>query len=382
MRRQESIQTMIIGIDINEANIPQRVGVNQVAFATLANLIKHISPQDKIIALGKDGPLPDMPQTSESLSYEIFGPKKLWVLTGLTKRLFLGKPKINVLFSPSHYTPLISRTPSVIYIMDLSYERFGTDYFTSEDLTQLKKWTPLSAKKAKKVLTISKFSKDEIISLYKVPPEKIKVVYPGFNRDLFHGKIPITKQNQIKRKYQVSGSYLLYVGTLQPRKNLTRLIKAFSQLNRPRLKLVIGGKRGWFYQQIFDQVKDLKIEDRVIFTGYIPDEDLPGLIKSSRAYVLPSLYEGFGMPPVEAQSVGVPVVVSKTSSLPEVVGDSGIYIKDPYSVPSIKNALETVLSLTLQKRAEVIAQGKENAKRFSWEKNAQQILKVLKKVSK
>jgi len=373
---------MIIGIDINEANIPQRVGVNQVAFATLANLIKHISPQDKIIALGKDGPLPDMPQTSESLSYEIFGPKKLWVLTGLTKRLFLGKPKINVLFSPSHYTPLISRTPSVIYIMDLSYERFGTDYFTSEDLTQLKKWTPLSAKKAKKVLTISKFSKDEIISLYKVPPEKIKVVYPGFNRDLFHGKIPITKQNQIKRKYQVSGSYLLYVGTLQPRKNLTRLIKAFSQLNRPRLKLVIGGKRGWFYQQIFDQVKDLKIEDRVIFTGYIPDEDLPGLIKSSRAYVLPSLYEGFGMPPVEAQSVGVPVVVSKTSSLPEVVGDSGIYIKDPYSVPSIKNALETVLSLTLQKRAEVIAQGKENAKRFSWEKNAQQILKVLKKVSK
>ena len=373
---------MTIGIDINEANISQRVGINQVAFAVFSNLVKHLSSSDKIVALSKDGPLPDMPQPTEVLSYEVFGPKRLWVLTGLTKRLFLGKPKIDCLFSPSHYTPLFSRTPSVIYIMDLSYERFGTDYFTSEDLNQLKKWTPLSIKKAKKILTISKFSKQEIVELYKVPPKKIKVIYPGFNKNLFHGKVPITKQNQIKRKYKVSGSYLLYVGTLQPRKNLTRLIKAFSEIKRPRLKLVIGGKRGWFYEQIYDQVKDLKIEDRVIFTGYIPDEDLPGLIKSSRAYVLPSLYEGFGMPPVEAQSVGVPVVVSKISSLPEVVGESGIYIKDPYSVTSIKNALEEVLSLSANKRAEIISQGKENAKRFSWESSSKQILKILKQVAK
>lgn len=371
---------MIIGIDINEANISQRVGVNQVAFATLSNLVKYISSKDKIIALGKESPLPDMPQPTESLNYEIFGPKRLWVLTGLTKRLLFGKPKIDVLFSPSHYTPLLSRTPSLVYIMDLSYERFGTDYFTNEDLSQLKKWTPRSIKKAKKVLTISQFSKAEIVKFYKVKPEKIRVVYPGFNKELFHGKIPITKQNQIKRKYNVSGSYLLYVGTLQPRKNLTRLIKAFSELNRPRLKLVIGGKRGWFYQQVFDQVKDLKIEDRVIFTGYIPDEDLPGLIKSSRAYVLPSLYEGFGMPPVEAQSVGVPVVVSRVSSLPEVVGDSGIYIEDPYSIPSIKKALEEVLSMSLTKRAEVVAEGKENTKRFSWEENSKQILETLKEI--
>lgn len=372
---------MTIGIDINEANISQRVGVNQVAFSTFSNLVKYLLPSDKIIALGKEGPMPDMPEPTENLNYEVFGPKKLWVLTGLTKRLFFGKPKIDVLFSPSHYTPLLSRVPSVVYIMDLSFERFGTDYFTAEDLSQLKKWTPLSIKKAKKVLTISQFSKDEIVKIYKVPAEKIEVIYPGFNRDLFHSKIPLTKQNQIKRKYQLSGSYLLYVGTLQPRKNLTRLIKAFSQLNRPRLKLVIGGKKGWFYEQIYDQVKDLKLEDRVIFTGYIPDEDLPGLIKSSRAYVLPSLYEGFGMPPVEAQSVGVPVVVSRVSSLPEVVGESGIYIDDPYSIPSIKDALEEALSLTANKRTEVIAKGKENTKRFNWEQVAKQILKILKQVA-
>jgi glycosyltransferase involved in cell wall biosynthesis len=369
---------MTIGIDINEANIPQRVGVNQVAFATFINLVKNIPSSDKIIALGKNGPLPDMPEPKDNLNYEIFGPKKIWVLTGLTKRLLFGKPKIDILFSPSHYTPLISNVPGVVYIMDLSFERFGTDYFTSSDLNQLKKWTPLSVKKSKKVLTISQFSKSEIIKLYKVPEEKIEVVYPGFNKDLFHGKIPLTKQNQIKRKYNLTGSYLLYVGTLQPRKNLTRLIKAFSQLNRPRLKLVIGGKKGWFYEQIYDQVKDLKIEDRVVFTDYVPDDDLPGLIKSSRAYILPSLYEGFGMPPVEAQSVGVPVVVSKVSSLPEVVGESGIYIDDPYSVSSIKNALEEVLSLTAKARSEIIVKGKENTKRFSWEQNSKQILNILK----
>ncbi|MBU1070890.1 glycosyltransferase family 4 protein [Patescibacteria group bacterium] len=372
---------MTIGIDINEANISQRVGVNQIAFATFSNMVKHLDPLDNIIALGKQGPLPDMPEPSDNLIYDIFGPKKFWVLTGLTKRLLFGKPKIDVLFSPSHYTPLLSRVPSVVYIMDLSFERFGTDYFTDTDLSQLQKWTPLSIKKAKTVLTISKFSKNEIVKIYQVPEEKIKVVYPGFNKDLFHGKIPLTKQNQIKRKYKIGGSYLLYVGTLQPRKNLIRLIKAFSQLNRPRLKLVIGGKRGWFYEQIYDQVKDLKIEDKVIFAGYIPDEDLPGLIKSSRAYVLPSLYEGFGMPPVEAQAVGVPVVVSKTSSLPEVVGDSGIYINDPRSVASIKDAIETALNLPQEKRAEIIAQGKENAKRFNWEQTSKQILKILKQIA-
>lgn len=368
---------MNIGIDINEANIPQRVGVNQVAYATFIHLIEHLKKSDHIYALSKEGPLPDMPLENEQLTYEVFGPKKFWVLTGLTRRLFLGKPKIDVLFSPTHYTPLISRTPTVVYLMDLSFERFGSEYFTTIDLNQLKRWTPLSTKKAKHILTISEFSKSEIIKFYGTNPDKITVVYPSFNRDLYHGKVPKTKQAQVKKKYAVTGSYLLYVGTLQPRKNLTRLIEAFAQLNRPRLKLVLGGKRGWFYQQIFDKVKDLGLEDRVVFPGFIPDEDLPALIKSSRAYVLPSLYEGFGMPTIEAQAVGTPVVASRISSLPEIVGPSGIYIDKPKSIESIAQALEEVLNLTPSKRQEIIEAGKENTKRFDWDKSSQKILDIL-----
>ena len=373
---------MTIGFDINEANIGQRVGVNQVAFAVFKATATALPPGDRIIALTKERPLPDLPSPSEKLAYEIFGPKKMWVLTGLTKRLFFNNPKIDVLFSPSHYTPLLSAVPSVIYLMDLSYERFGTDYFTAYDINQLKRWTPLSIRKAKHVLTISEFSKSEIVNLYHTNPDKISVVYPGFDRDIYHSKIPMTKQIQVRKKYGLSGKYLLYVGTLQPRKNLNRLVEAFAKLKNKQVKLVIGGKKGWLYDQIFDQVKSLKLENRVLFLGFVPNEDLPGLIKGAVAYILPSLYEGFGLPPVEAQAVGVPVVVSRLSSLPEVVGTSGIYIDDPHSIDSIKEALEKVISLTKNDRQAIIEVGKENTKRFDWDLSAAKLLTILHQVAR
>lgn len=373
---------MIIGFDINEANITQRVGVNQVAFELFRHLVK-INRKHQIIAFSKDRPLPDFPLSSKHLKYETFGPSKAWVLTGLTKRLIFCKPKIDILFSPSHYTPLFSFTPSVIDIMDLSYEHFGSEYFTNYDLNQLKRWTPLSVKKAKTIVTISEFSKQEIIRLYKVNENKIKVIYPGLNNEIYHAKIPNTKVFQVKNKFNITGKYFLYVGTLQPRKNLTKLIDGFKLLidenhpNNKYLKLVICGKKGWLYDQIFTQVKDLGLGSRVIFTGFVQNEDIPGLIKGCLAYVLPSLYEGFGMPVVEAQSVGSPVIVSKTSSLPEVAGDSAIFIEDPQSAQSIKNALFKVLNFRKKIRLETIAFGKENAKRFDWDKSAKNLLQLL-----
>jgi glycosyltransferase involved in cell wall biosynthesis len=372
---------MTIGIDINEANIPQRVGVNQVAFNLFQALVTELDDEDKIIAFSKENPLPDMPPSSKKLNYEIFGAKRAWVLTSLTKRLLVGKPKVDVLFSPSHYTPLISFTPSVIYLMDMSYEHFGSDFFTSYDINQLKRWTPLSAKKAKKIITISEFSKKEIIDAYKIKPEKVEVVYPSFNKNLFHAKVPSTKIVQLRKKYGLKGKYLFYWGTLQPRKNINKLIEAFAKLDRSQLKLVICGKKGWLYEQIFDLVKRLNLEDRVIFIGFAPDEDLPGLIKSCRGFVLPSLYEGFGMPVVESQAVGVPVVVSRTSSLPEIAGDSAIYIEDPNSVDSIKEALEKLLSLTPAQRDKIIKDGKENSKRFDWAASAKQLINIFKNVN-
>jgi len=371
---------MIIGFDINEANISQRVGVNQVAYNILIHMVDELGEGDKIIALSKERPLPDMPSAGDKLVYETFGGKKAWVITSLTKRLWFGKPKIDVLFSPSHYAPLLTNVKQVIYLMDMSYERFGTEYFTSYDINQLKRWTPLSVGKAKKVITISDFSKNEIVRLYGTNPDKIEVVYPSYDKEIFHGKVPKTKIHSVKKKYNINGSYLLYWGTLQPRKNIVRLIDAFARLDSPRLKLVICGKKGWLFDQIIEQSKKLGIADRVIFTGYAPNDDLPALIKGSRAFVLPSLYEGFGIPAVEAQAVGTPVVISRTSSLPEVVGESGIYIEDPESITSIKLALEKALSLPKTERINLIRQGKENARRFDWSLSAKRIIDILKSV--
>ena len=327
---------MNIGFDINEANIPQRVGVNQVAYNIFLHLAKQMAGDDKLFALGKERPLPDMPVGNERLIYEIFGSKKAWVLTSLTKRLWFGKPKIDVLFSPSHYTPLFTPTKTVIYLMDMSFERFGTEYFTSYDINQLKKWTPLSVKKAKKVLTISEFSKGEIMKLYGTAADKIDVIYPAFDKEIYHGKVPKTKVVSVKKKYGINGSYLLYWGTLQPRKNIPVSSMPLPNWTNLNSNSSFVGKKGWLYDQILEQSKSLGIENRVIFTGFAPNDDLPALIKGSRAFVLPSLYEGFGMPAVEAQAVGTPIVVSRVSSLPEVAGESAIYIEDPESVDSIK----------------------------------------------
>lgn len=369
---------MKIGIDINEANISQRVGVNRLAYEIFRNIVLALPEGDEIIAFSKENPLPDMPIASKKLTYEIFGSKRAWVLTSLTKRLLLGKPKVDVLFSPSHYTPLLTLAPSYIFLMDMSYERFGTEYFTSYDINQLRRWTPLSVKKAKKILTISEFSKSEISKIYKVNPDKIEVVYPSFDKEVFHAKIPKTKLDQIRKKYKIKGKYLFYWGTLQPRKNISRLIEAFSNLKNKTYKLVVCGKKGWLFDQIFDLTKRLKVEDRVQFIGFAPDEDLPALIKSSQGFVLASLYEGFGMPVIEAQAVGVPVVVSSTSSLPEVAGQSAIFIEDPESVPSIQKALEKLISLTKQEKEKIIRDGKENVKRFDWSTSAKKLIKILK----
>ena len=145
------------------------------------------------------------------------------------------------------------------------------------------------------------------------------------------------------------------------------------------LKLVIAGKKGWLYEEIFQRVKDLGLKKEVIFTGYVPDKDLPALYKGAKCFVLVSLYEGFGLPALEALSFGVPVVVSKISSLPEVVGNAGVLV-DPHDVKDIVKGISEVLNYTEAKRQEMIRRGLKQAKKFSWEKCAKETLEVLTEV--
>ncbi len=370
---------MIIGLDGNEANVKKRVGSGIYAFELIKQFSKN--KEHNFLIYLKENPLEDLPK-AENFRYTAFGPKKMWTQFALPLKLTFGQ-KPDVFFSLGHYGPRFSKVKYCITIFDLSYLHFP-DLFREDDLYQLQRWSSYSIKNAFHIFTISKSTQDDITQNYGTTPSKISVTHIGYDQDKYK---PQSKEkiNKIKRKYKVDGDYIIFVGTLQPRKNIERLIEAFNKIIRNskfeirNLKLVIVGKKGWLYEPIFEKVKKLNIEEKVIFTDYVPDVDLPALLAGSKTYVLPSLWEGFGIPVVEAQACGVPVIVSNTSSLPEIVGDSAIMI-NPNSVYSIAKGIDRVLT-DRNLRKKLIKKGFENIKRFSWQKCANQTIKILEKVA-
>lgn len=371
---------MTVGINGYEANDAHRVGIGQYAFEVLRHLapLKTKSINFKIFL--PSPPLGDMPKESSNWQYKVCGPQKMWTLTGLQRQLL--REKLDVFFSPAHYLPLIVPAPAVVAIMDLAFERFP-QYFKARDLYQLRYWTRYSVHQAKRILAISQSTKQDLIDLYHVPGNKIVVTYLGYDQNRFNTKVNSLKSAVSSRENR----YLLFLGTLQPRKNLVRLIEAFAYLPEKDLKLIVVGMKsegrgGWMYQEIFDRVKQLGLEERVDFRGYIPDSEVPKLMAGSVAYVLPSLYEGFGIPAIEAMATGTPVVVSKVSSLPEICGEAATYINDPYEVASIRSALQGVLDMTEAERQNRVASALKWVKRYNWETTAKQTLEVLVEVAK
>jgi glycosyltransferase involved in cell wall biosynthesis len=240
--------------------------------------------------------------------------------------------------------------------MDLAFLKYP-ETFRSRDLWQLKSWTEYSVKKAKHVFVISQATKKDVMKAYGVTAGKITIAYPGVKRLPATGKSP------------AAGKYLLYIGTLQPRKNIKALIDAFKTLSPAGMKLVIAGKTGWKYQP--------KPEANIKYLGFVPEEKMAALIKRADGLVLPSLYEGFGIPVVQAMSLGTPVLISRNSSLPEIVGNTGLYIEAPFDMPVIKAGLEKLLSLTLVEKQKLTVAAKLRASKFTWQKAGQVILETM-----
>jgi len=384
-------QALLIAIDGNEANIENRVGVNQFAFAVLWGIYKSKAKNKKLrvnkfLIFLSGNPRTDLPPETKWWRYEVFGPKRFWTWTGLVKRLYFGKPKPNVLLSLSHYGPGFSPIPFVISIMDLGFLRFPKQ-FTKKDFFQLKHWTRWSVKKAKKIIAISKFTEKDIIKTYGVGSEKIVVAPLGFQKikdEKLEAKELSKKLKTVKEKHGIGGNYILYLGTLKPNKNIEGLVDAYhvlySKLNVSSCKLVIAGKKGWLYQSIFEKVKQLGLENEIIFAGFVPDEEVPILMKGAKLFVMPSFWEGFGIPVLEAMDAGVPVVCSNAASLPEVAGEAALLV-NPYNPRDIAEGIRSIL--TDQKlRQKLIEKGKEQVKVFSWEKCSKIILKTLLEVNK
>lgn len=378
---------MKIGIDGNEANVKNKVGSGQYALELLKQFAKNKNHNFTVYL--KDKPLSDLPEETANFKYKIFGPKKFWTQFALPIKLTFGD-KPDVFFSTAHYGPRFSKVPYVVTIHDLSYLHFP-DLFKKDDLIQLTNWSKYSIVNSAHIIAPSKVTKEDIVKNYNVPASKITVTHEGYDQNRFKPQ-PKSIIDNVKKKYKIAGDYIIFVGTIQPRKNIERLLQAFSQIlhqttpgvgsdspgvkkNLANIQLVICGKKGWMYYSIFDKVKQLNLEDKVIFTDFVPDEDLPLLISGAKLYVNPSLWEGFGIPVIEAQACGVPVAVSNTSSLPEIVEKSGLTF-DPLDVEQMLSSM--LVLLTDDKLHEVfIKKGFENIKRFSWQKCAEETLKVL-----
>jgi len=269
--------------------------------------------------------------------------------------------------------------PIVVTVHDISYELFP-DSFSPRDRLVLSTLVPFSLRRAAKVITGSEHTKRDMVGRYGLPEEKVVVTYYAAD----HAFRPILDSQRIaatKAKYGITTNFILFLGSLQPRKNLLRLIEAFARLREGGAlahKLVIAGQALWRESEVYNRVRKYGLEEEVVFTDYVPHEDLPPLYNAADLFVFPSLYEGFGLPPLEAMACGTPVVASNTSSLREVLGDAAILV-DPYDVQQLARAMRDVLS-SGDLRREMAAKGLKGVRRFSWAETARKTLEVYQEV--
>ena len=370
---------MLIGIDGNEANIPSRVGVGQYAFNILLALYRRDLNNSYIIYL-KNPPLKDLPPARPNWQYRVFGPQKLWTKIALPLRLYTQTQKLDLFFSPSHYSPHFSPFPTIPTIHDLGYLD-SKDQFTQKDLYQLTQWTQHSLKKAVHVVAVSQFTASQLKKTYKLSPAQISVVPNGV------GEPPQIKPFDIKAvltKFKITSPFFLYVGTLKPNKNIPFLIKAFKQFlaSNPKSsvqQLVIAGKKGWLFDEIFKTAVDQNMTDNIIFTDYITEVEKWSLIKQSVCLIIPSTYEGFGIPALEAMKVGVPVIASSIPAFKEVIGQDGLFI-DPFRISDLSDTMADIMNPTLRQKLSTTGVGRAGL--YTWDNSADLLIQVFQKQTK
>ena len=375
---------MRIGIDGNEANIKNRVGVNVYAYNILCNLYKlqdsDKNPKHKYIVYLKSKPLEDLPKEKPWWRYKVLSGSALWIITTLTPHLFMSKEKPEVFFSPSHYTTPVAPVPRVCSIMDLGYLEFSGQ-FKKHTFWQLKYWSAISIYISKRIIAISNATKEDIVRHYSFASDKVDVTLLAYDKSRFHINIESNLVRRIKNKYAIVDDYVLYLGTLKPSKNVEGLIRGFAkylELNPKDNKttLVIGGKKGWMFDSIFEVVKECGLESRILFPGFIDEEDKPALLAGAKLFASPSFWEGFGLHVLEAMACGTPSLVGNVGSLPEVAGEAGVYC-DPQKTESIAKGIKNVLTMDEKGYNKLVETGLEQVKEFSWEKTAKETVKVL-----
>ena len=297
----------------------------------------------------------------------------LWEQCRLPK--LLKQMNIDILHSPGFIAPLKMTAKSIVTIHDMTFFSHP-QYHTRFKQYYFKKMIPLTVKKANIIIADSENTKKDIHKYLNTEKSKIITIHLGASEDF--KKIDRNKAKKfISKKYSIKNKFILFVGMIEPRKNLQRLVDAFIQIKNPELKIVIVGKKGWQMEEFFKMIKDSKLEDTIIFPGYVPDEDLVKFYNAAEIFVYPSIYEGFGIPVLEALACGCPVITSNTSSMPEITGPAAKLI-DPNDTDDIKKTIQKLLR-NEQLRQTLGEEGIIQAKKFSWQKTAQKTLEAYEK---
>lgn len=275
------------------------------------------------------------------------------------------------------FTNLSKDCKKVLIIHDLSFELYP-EFFTAK----IRLWHNLInpkkiSKESDRIIAISQNTSSDIQKNYQISPEKIDVVYNGIN-EMYFNEIKEEDLVAVKSKYSLPEKYIFSLGNLEPRKNIESLIRAFENVEDQNVHLIIAGSQAWKYDSIYNIWQNSKAKDRIKFLGYVDAKDKPALYNLATVFVYPSIYEGFGLPPIEAMACKTPVISSFTSSLVESVADAGVLI-DPNNINDIAQAINKLLNEP-DLREELIKKGLEHSKKFNWDDASQKILKIIKEV--
>ena len=368
---------MLIGIDSSRATGPQRTGTENYSLFLIRALLE-LDTENRYRLYFNGPPAPDLFTPRRNVQLRAMPFARLWTHIRLSLEMATNAP--DVLFVPAHVLPLVHPPRCVATIHDLGYLYYPQMH------TRWARWylqwsTAFNVRAATQIIADSEATKRDLIAHCHADPDGVTVVYPGYDESF----TPVQDQARltaVRQRYGLTRTYVLYVGTLQPRKNLTTLLDAFAALLEQGrdVDLVIAGKRGWLYESLFGRARSLGLQERVHWLGYVPPEDLPALLTGARAFAQPSLYEGFGLPILEAMACGTPVICSGVSSLPEVAGDAAILV-DPHAVGELTQALRRVLDDD-ELHQELTRRGLQQVSRFSWARCAAETLTVLEMVSR
>jgi len=334
-----------------------------------------IYTQNLLYALKKIAPENEYVEIHSACCRDLSTPKRWW-WDQVSFSMQAKKARLDLVHKPCFSAPIFYRGKIVLTVHDIIPVFFKGGLSFSSQLYYAR-WMPYTFKKANKIIAVSESTKRDLIRYLNIPAEQIRVIYEGGSFENMLVGTAEADRNRVRNKYDLPEKFLLCVSTLEPKKNLPFLVKCFC-LAKKRFnfseKLVIVGKTGWDTGRFFEQIKQYDLEKEVILPGYIPDNDLLVLFKMASVFIFPSLYEGFGLPVLDALQLGCPVIVSNTSSMPEIVGASGILINPKKE----KEWVKAIGLMTTKKelRRRYIELGIKQGKKFSWQKCAKETLEV------